>query len=301
MDINQLKLFVSVSQTRNFSRTAELFFMTQPAVSHQIKVLEGKLGVKLLLRDSHNVSLTSEGEELLNYAIKILDLANLAENRVQNIAQGQSGHITIAVLSSSTLDLSDCLSHFVREYPNIQVDVEMLEGAELAKAMSSGANDFYFSTERMLPDHSGLTYIVTSRDQLRLYVHRDIADSINMSDWGTVAKHPFVSVQQDDTILYGQIDNICRNRSCRPQIMNYYNRAEALTISVNAGIGIAILPASLESVYRRPNIVTLPIEGEDALVTHVISWRQDKASTAALKFREALKAVFPGADEFIRQ
>ena len=55
MNILRLRLLVSVSRTLSFTRTANDFFMTQPAVSHQIKALEDSLGVQLLQRNPHRV------------------------------------------------------------------------------------------------------------------------------------------------------------------------------------------------------------------------------------------------------
>ena len=78
MDMQQLRLLVSVSQTLNFSETAKKYFITQPAVSHQIKALEQELDVVLLFRNGHNVRFTAEGLAFLEYAMSILDLENQA-------------------------------------------------------------------------------------------------------------------------------------------------------------------------------------------------------------------------------
>lgn len=88
MDTLQLRLFVSIANTLNFSRTAEQFFITQPAVTHHIKMLENSLGVKLLSRTSRKVALSEEGVEFLNYANQALEVISDGENRIQNMAQG---------------------------------------------------------------------------------------------------------------------------------------------------------------------------------------------------------------------
>ena len=61
MNTTQLECFLAVAEHLNFSRASEELKMTQPAVSHQIRMLEEELGVKLFMRTSKNVSLTSEG------------------------------------------------------------------------------------------------------------------------------------------------------------------------------------------------------------------------------------------------
>ena len=65
MEIRQLKYFVKTAETLNFSEAAKSLFITQSTLSHQIRQLELELNAQLFQRDSHSVSLTEVGEELL--------------------------------------------------------------------------------------------------------------------------------------------------------------------------------------------------------------------------------------------
>lgn len=300
MNIEQLKIFVSLAQTLNFSRTAELFFLTQPAITHQIKMLERSLGATLVQRSNRKVQLTSEGKAFLTYAIQILDVAQNAKNRVVNISEGRTGRIRIAALSSTTLILSECLATFAKYYPLIQVDIDIIEGTDLIEALNKNKTDshdydkydFFFMAMSMLPEANQYDYIVTGQYRLHLFVHRDDAPSINMADWSTIERHPFVSVSQNDYVLSNRIEKICKEKGCSPNIINYYNRAESVIISVNARIGVAILPSSLGLIYQRPNVITIPIDGTGASVSYIIAYERSTLSTSALKFDEVIKECF---------
>lgn len=289
--MQQLELFASISRTKNFSRTAQQFYITQPAVSHHIKSLENTMGVRLIQRSSHRVSLTQEGEEFLPYVKQILEISSSASNRIQNMAEGRWGHIRIASLSSTSNQLSDCLSRLYKEHASIQVDVDLLEGSGMIDALQKGDYDFYFSVENMITE-SGYEHIMIHRDRLELFVNKEIADTIDMADWTTVARHPFVSVPQSDARLSSQVRLICKNRGIKPHIINYYNRAESVVLSVNAGIGIAILPGELGLLYQRPNVVTLPIEGNDADLISVFAWKTGNMTTACQIFKDIVLTVF---------
>ena len=102
MDSLQLKLFLSLSKTLNFTKTANEFYVTQPTVSNYIKNLENFLGVSLLKRDSHSVSLTPEGSAFVEYATQILSLQDEAGLRMRSIAEGKHGYIRVAMLSSAS-------------------------------------------------------------------------------------------------------------------------------------------------------------------------------------------------------
>jgi DNA-binding transcriptional LysR family regulator len=292
MDTMQLEIFASIARTRNFSRSAEQFYITQPAVSHHINMLEKSLGVKLVNRSSHGVSLTEEGQEFLPYVNQILEVSSVAENRIQNMAEGRWGHIRIAALSSTTNQLSDCLVQLYMQYPSIQVDVDLLEGSEMIGALQKGNYDFHFSVEHMVTGSKDYDYTVIYKDRLNLFVNKSVADTIDLKDWSTVERQPFVSVPQSDARLSNQIRLICKNRGIKPHIVNYYNRAESVVLSVNAGIGIAILPGELGRLYQRQNVVTLPIDGSDAELTSVFAWKVGKATTACTIFKDIVLSLF---------
>ena len=296
MDTLQLKLFISVSQTLNFTKTASEFFMTQPTVSNYIKALENSIGVKLLNRDSHSVSLTPEGQEFVGYAGRLLTLELEAENRLKNISAGRRGYIRIAMLSSAAELFSSCLTEFSQEQPKVQVDVDIKEGTEMIRSIGQNGHDIYFANRYMLPDNDSIDYFITRTDQLHLFVHRDIAGKIDIGDWSTLSGYHFVSVPETDFALSGQIKSICVTRGVMPDIINYYNRADTLLLAVNSGIGMTILPPALKYFYDFPNVVSLPIAGDDAEISSVVAWRRGRNNPEAQKFLrlKALEKYRPG-------
>ena len=290
MDTLQLKLFISVSHTLNFTKTASEFYMTQPTVSNYIKALENSIGVKLLNRDSHSVSLTPEGQEFVGYAGRLLTLELEAENRLKNISAGRRGYIRIAMLSSAAELFSSCLTEFSEEQPKVQVDVDIKEGTEMIRAIGQNGYDIYFANRYMLPETDEVEYIVTRTDQLHLFAHRDIAGKLDVNDWSTLNSYHFVSVPETDFTLSGQIKSLCVSRGIVPDIINYYSRADTLLLAVNSGIGMAILPPALKYFYDFPNVVSMPIAGDDAVISSVVAWRRGRNNPDAQKFLQ-LKAL----------
>ena len=285
MDTMQLQLFLSLSKTLNFTKTANEFYVTQPTVSNYIKALESSMGVTLLKRDSHSVSLTPEGKEFVAYANQLLSLQAEAENRLRNISEGRRGYIRIAILSSAAGLFSLCLEEFVQKYPGVQVNVDMIEGAEMMSAMDQCSYDIYFAHEHNVSGSNGsIDYLVTYTSHMDLVVHRKIADQVDMNDWSNLASFHFVSALEAGFSLSGQIQRICRSRGITPDIINYYNRADAVMLAVNSGVGIAILPSTLIAVYNWPNVVSFPIEGADALVSSIVAWNRSGGNPEVARF-----------------
>ena len=273
METLQLKLFISLSKTLNFTKTANEFYVTQPTVSNYIKSLESSIGVKLLNRDSHSVSLTTEGKEFVNYASQIIALQLEAENRLRNISVGRKGYLQIAMLSSASGTFSRCLEEFMQSYPGVQVNVDLLEGAEMTAALIKKSHDIYFAHTHMLPDSTDISHISLGSAQLHLFVHHSILGQIDMNNWSSLEKYHFVSTPPQDFTLADNISRICENRGIKLDIINYYNRADMAFLAVNAGVGVAILPPQLKDFYHCPNVVGIPIEGEDATISQSIAWK----------------------------
>lgn len=292
MELSELRLFASIVQTLNFSKTAELFYISQPAVSAKMKQLEHELGVKLIQRNSHQVSITPDGMEFMEYVSKILELVDQAEVRMKNLSEGRTGRIKIAALPSSSQELTKCLTLFCRQYPLIQTDIDILEGSELTKAIEQHTHHIYFATDKMLPPGNVFDYIFLSKFQLHLYLPKPILSEFDNNNWTSISHLPFISVLRNDRALYSDAKKICHNRGIKQKIINYFNRADAILTSVSAGAGIAILPASFKDSAEKMNVAAIPIEGADATVTSVLAWNSDNISLTTERFIDIAHSLF---------
>src|ERR1041385_6655623 len=105
MELRQLRTFVAVAELRHFARAASLCNLSQPAVSHQIALLEDELGAKLLNRATRRVSLTVAGEVFLEEARRILGAVDRAHERMQEVARGAVGRIRLGATPTPGLYL----------------------------------------------------------------------------------------------------------------------------------------------------------------------------------------------------
>jgi DNA-binding transcriptional LysR family regulator len=105
MELRQLRTFVAVAELRHFARAASLCNLSQPAVSHQIALLEAEVGARLLNRAARRVSLTVAGEVLLEEARRILGAVDRAHERMQEVARGAVGRIRLGATPTPGLYL----------------------------------------------------------------------------------------------------------------------------------------------------------------------------------------------------
>jgi DNA-binding transcriptional LysR family regulator len=105
MELRQLRTFVAVAELRHFARAASLCNLSQPAVSHQIALLEEEIGAKLLNRAARRVSLTVAGEVFLEETRRILGAVDRAHERMQEVARGAVGRIRLGATATPGLYL----------------------------------------------------------------------------------------------------------------------------------------------------------------------------------------------------
>ncbi len=120
----RLKVFRTVAEKLNFTNAAEVLFLTQPAVTLQIKTLEEDLGVKLFDRAGGKVKLTEAGEVLLGYAARITDLYNEAETAVGVLIGEERGKLSIG--ASTTIAqyvLPALLGEFLVYHPRVELSM----------------------------------------------------------------------------------------------------------------------------------------------------------------------------------
>jgi len=114
-----------VEKHGSLTAAAEILCLTQSALSHSIKKLEGQLGTEIWRRDGRNLRLTQAGEQLLAVANQVLPQLALAEERIRQVAQGQRGTLRIGMECHPCYRwLLNVVSPFLAAWPNVEVDVK---------------------------------------------------------------------------------------------------------------------------------------------------------------------------------
>ena len=146
MNINQLRYFVAVAEQRSFTKAANQYYLSQTAVTQQVRALEETLGVQLLDRNSRPVSLTPAGAVFLTEAKAILEQMNSAVSRARDASTGLVGSVRIGYTKGyERSDLSNKLRAFHRDYPNILLTCFRCDTDMLAAGLLNGEYDIIFT------------------------------------------------------------------------------------------------------------------------------------------------------------
>jgi DNA-binding transcriptional LysR family regulator len=247
--LEQVRSFVAVAETEHISKAAASLFLTQGAVTQQVRHFERAVGLPLLERDGRGVRLTDAGRTLAVACQAILRSVQVLEETAESMKSLQAGSLHLgASPTCASYYLPSRLAEFARQHPGIKLNVAVEPSADINRQVLAGALDCALIEGE--PDPELLT-VVLANDELILVAHRD---------------HPLAALHNvalADLIQYrylGRDPTSAAEQSAREMLGDAYDRSEALNLghpeyvraAVIAGLGYAALPrlaveADLES------------------------------------------------------
>ncbi len=291
MNLTQLRSFVTVCKTLNFTNAAKQVGVPQSTISRQINDLEEQLEVRLFHRTKRDVQLTVEGRTFLKYAQEILDTAQNGINAVKQLNTGTKGRLSIAAVETDHWVLGVYLKRFSEKYPDIAVDITYISSAEVLLDDSENPYDFNFMYQDMIPENDEFDTLVTHEDPLCLVFpkgHR-LAGTVPSPEDLQAEKFIMIS-EEENPILYMHAMNYCRTQRFFPNIANRANDAKAVMLSVATGQGISILPESFVKTFNTRDVLdTVRIEDETASIICAAAWKKSLLNPAASLFLEIMK------------
>jgi DNA-binding transcriptional LysR family regulator len=244
MELRQLRYFVAVAEAGNISRAAQKIFLTQPALSRQIKALEDEIGQCLLERQAHSIRLTPAGEILLREARDLLQRADQMLERVRTARQGVRLRVGYAPSLASGL-LSIAVENFAQKHPTAHVELFDLSTKEMLAGLENDTLDVAL-TVGLGRDEHGLKWTPLVRASWQLAVSRNhpLARRSRVTP-DEVAREPLlVFCQRDYPEYWSIITGWLREHRQRPAIAGEYDGVSSLMEAVESGLGVAIVTTS---------------------------------------------------------
>ncbi len=145
MELRHLKSFIYVAENLSFTLAATRCFITQSAISQHIKALENELKCKLLIRTSHDITLTESGEELYIRAKEIVRQAEDCKEHIRSLNNCMTGELRIGVGSFIAPYIRVAALLFMERYPNVRINAEFTKATSLNRLLRDHTIDLAFS------------------------------------------------------------------------------------------------------------------------------------------------------------
>jgi DNA-binding transcriptional LysR family regulator len=240
VDLNALKIFLSVAHERSFSRAAAKVHRTQPAVSQAVRRLELELGEQLFDRSSKSGTLTAAGRMLQNYGQRLVRLAEETESAVRELRDLRRGRVLIGANEAAVHTLLPLIVRFRQRYPDITIDVRRVPARQIAVEVQQGSLDFGALTFR--PSEQGLLEVPVGTDELVLLVppSHPIAKrkQVAMED---IAQEPIVA-HNDPSPARERVLRLFEQHHVPLQMVVSLPSLDGIKRAVELKVGVALLP-----------------------------------------------------------
>ncbi|WP_096269762.1 LysR family transcriptional regulator [Paucisalibacillus globulus] len=171
MDIRTIKTFILAAEHENYREVAEKLFITQPAITFQMKQLEKELGGQLFIKDGRNIVLTEFGRLFYRESLEIVSQFENSIHRINQYKQGFNKLLRIAIspLLADTI-LPTVLHKYMLANPTVEFTIQVMESKEISEQIESGIVDFGLSC---LPGTSLIKSIQFHEEPVSLIIKHD--------------------------------------------------------------------------------------------------------------------------------
>ena len=272
MELRQLRSFVYVAENSSFSLAAAKCFVTQSAISQHIKALEDELGCKLLIRTSHNITLTESGENLLPRAKDIIKQTEDCKEHIHALNNCMTGELRIGVGSFIAPYIRVAALIFMERYPNVRLNAELTKASSLNHLLREHTIDLAFTMNTAYTDEG-----IETQPCIPFHIYAIMRDT-----------HPLArltKVSYDDLLRHSVIMPDVGDRvfnTCQQYIRHDLHKLNVKCIVSDPDEDLAIVEETQSVTFmpklylkNHPTLVARPIVGLEQDLLSNAHWMQD--------------------------
>ncbi|MEJ2768886.1 LysR family transcriptional regulator [Mycetohabitans sp. B46] len=307
-DLRQLRYFVTLAEEQHFSRAAARLAMTQPPLSQAIRLLEDALGVRLFERTKRSVELTPVGAALLPEVRRVLAAADALAPLACSLAQGETGVLALAFVSSADYGLlPGLLRQFGERFPRVRLQLLEATSDVQIDELVAGRIDAGIVIPPIPPRHAAaLSYLPIAREPLIVAMSCELAQTLDTAydqaqaldtahdqaeiELARIADVPLIIFPRRlAPAFYDIIMGCYKAAGVVPRIGQEAIQMQTIVSLVSAGMGVALVPQSLYNL-RRTGVVYRALRGALPVIETGLVWRTGDVSPVLAGFIDVVRA-----------
>ena len=261
LDLRRLRIFAAVAEGGSFTAAATALFLTQPAVSQQMAILEREVGVPLLVRVPRGIQLTDAGKLLADRAARLLTETAEIEDELRRFGQG-TREVALGAFPTAGADMVPlAIREFRRRHPDVRVLLTPAHANDVVAQLHSSRIavglvwDYDFAPQATDPVFERVELLA---DPLRVVLPADHPAArereIALRD---LAEEPWI-VRAHRPPYQQAFEHMCRIAGFEPRVAFRTDNYQSIQGLVAAGIGLGLAPR-LSLTPRRPDVVPIPV------------------------------------------
>ncbi len=302
MELRHLRYFVAVAEELNFSRAAGRMYLSQPALSQQIRKLEQELGVALFHRTKNHVELTEAGRALLKGARRVLILAEQTAREVREVGGAEDHHLKVGFPEyANHTPVADALQTFRRRYPYVELEEHetftLQETLQQIEKLHKGTLDIGFMLRPEEDNLIQLERVLEIELVAALPEGHPLAGREEISMRELSEERLILFSRSFHPRCYDYVVGCCRGAGFEPKVLQrkepqLYSGATTYRM-VASGLGVGIVARPVVSGYRQYDVIFKPLRDPSPALDLVAAWRRDDPSSNLQAFLEIVREVAP--------
>ena len=268
--IDYIQEYLVLAETLNFSKTAEATYITQPALSRHIVMIEEEMGAKLFDRTTRYVRLTPAGEAVREQFKGIMQKYQYAKVQAKAFSAGESGVLVVNSPYYWTEDYTEpVVEAFMEEYPDCDIKIRSVQPTPGFQDMLEGRGDLVFNIA--LPQVDPIVRRVPfAEERLAVIMRADHPlaerESMRLSDLACDEELVLLELAQSDKGNYNSsLLALLGEHDITPRELHYAEQVDTLGLVIRKTGSVSIVPYGIRHMDRS-YLRTVPLEDEDCVV-----------------------------------
>ncbi len=272
--LHQLQVFLRVTQTESITKAADDLYLTQPAVSIQLKNFQRQFDIPLTEIVGRKLHVTEFGREIAAAAEKILNEVHDINHRTLAFKGLLSGRLRISVVSTGKYVMPYFLSDFMRRYPAIELIMDVTNKTKVIENLEN--NEVDFSLVSVMPDKLALRSEPLMRNSLYLVTNTETRYKSRPYDLSILQEMPLIYREAGSGTRY-VMEKFVAEKNLQLRKMMELTSNEAVKQAVLAGLGASIMPLiGIRNEIKQEQLQIVPVKGLPIESTWQVVWLENK-------------------------
>ncbi|MGD9078352.1 MAG: LysR substrate-binding domain-containing protein [Desulfobacterales bacterium] len=276
LNFNQFRIFYYAAKNLNFTAAAGELFITQPAVTSQIKSFEEFCNLKLFKKRGRRLYLTDEGKSLYTYAVKIFKYEKEIENVIDDMRELKRGILSLGTTKAyARYFMPLMISTFHKSYPNIKIQLN--EGSSLDMIHSLLNIKIEVAVIARTEDNPEVNFFPFSREEMAVIVSTDHhlrkQKAITFKD---LSAEPFI-MKEKGSGTRKLVEELFEAEQCTPDILMETSNTEFIKQLVQRGEGVSfVVREAVDAELKDKKLAAVPLKGPTVYLDVSIAWLKDQ-------------------------
>lgn len=273
--LNQLRIYLKITQTLSITKSAEQLNLTQPAISIQLKNFQQQFDYPLIEIIQRRIHVTALGKEIALAAESIISEIDNINYRSQNFKNNLAGHLRISIVSTGKYIMPYFLSDFLKNNVNIDLTMDVTNKSKVIQSLLD--NEIDFALVSILPDDIQVEKFNLIPNELYLVGNKEVGPDIKIEE--QLASTPFIFREKGSGTRQVMEKFITKNKIKIKKKLELTSN-EAVKHAIISGLGYSIMPLiGIRNEIQNGLLKIIPIKGLPLKTTWQLIWLKEKRLT----------------------